>query len=47
MGKLHEALANSDKPERRQQAAGWKLYKAVEPGPNSNAAYYNVTAPVL
>ena len=47
MGKLHEALANSDKPERRQQAAGWKLYKAAEPGPNGNAVYYNVIAPVL
>ena len=31
MAKLHEALANSDKPERRQQAAGWKLYKASDP----------------
>ena len=47
MAKLHEALANSDKPERRQQAAGWKLYKAAEPGPNGNAVYYNVIAPVL
>ncbi len=47
MGKLHEALANSDKPERRQQAAGWKLYKAAEAGPNGNVIYYNVISPVL
>ena len=47
MGKLHEALANSDKPERRQQAASWKLYKAAEPGPNGAVVYYNVMTPVL
>ena len=47
MAKLHEALANSDKPERKQQAASWKLYKAAEPGPNGNVIYYNVLSPVL
>ena len=47
MAKLHQALANSDKPERRQQAANWKLYKAAEPGPNGNVIYFNVLAPVL
>lgn len=47
MDKLHQALANSDKPERRQQAANWKLYKAAEPGPNGNVIYFNVLAPVL
>ena len=31
MAKLHEALAKSDKPERKQQAAGWKIYKSTEP----------------
>lgn len=47
MAKLHQALANSDKPERRQQAAHWKLYKAAEPGPQGNVIYFNVLAPVL
>ena len=47
MGKLHQALANSDKPERRQQAANWKLYKAAEPGPQGNVIYFNVLTPVL
>jgi hypothetical protein len=47
MGKLHEALANSDKPERKQQAAGWKLYKAVDPGPNGTVLYINFLAPTL
>ena len=47
MAKLHEALANSDKPERKQQAASWKLYKQTEPGPNGNVIFYNFMAPVL
>jgi hypothetical protein len=47
MAKLHEALAKSDKPERRQQAAGWKLYKAAEPGPNGTVLYINLLSPVL
>ena len=47
MAKLHEALANSDKPERRQQAAGWKLYKATEAGPSGTVLYVNIISPVL
>ena len=31
MGKVKEVLAQSDKPERKRQAAGWKLLKASEP----------------
>jgi hypothetical protein len=47
MAKLHEALANSDKPERKQQAAGWKLYKGAEPGPNGTVIYVNFLSPAL
>jgi len=47
MAKLHEALANSDKPERKQQAAGWKLYKASDPGPNGAVLYINFISPTL
>jgi hypothetical protein len=47
MAKLHEALANSDKPERKQQAAGWKLYKATEAGPNGTVLYINFLSPAL
>jgi hypothetical protein len=47
MAKLHDALAKSEKPERKQQAAGWKLYKASEPGPNGAVTYVNVMSPVL
>jgi hypothetical protein len=31
MGKVKEVLAKSDKPERRQQAAQWKLLKVGTP----------------
>lgn len=37
--KLKEALAKSEKPDRKQQAAGWKVFKAVEPGPNGSVLY--------
>ena len=29
MGRVKEALMKSEKPERKQQGAGWKLFKAV------------------
>ena len=47
MAKLHDALANSDKPERKQQAAGWKLYKASDAGPNGTVLYINFLSPTL
>jgi len=31
VAKVKDSLAKSDKPERKQQLAGWKLYKASEP----------------
>ncbi|MGC4086237.1 MAG: hypothetical protein QM736_29960 [Vicinamibacterales bacterium] len=37
--KLKEALAKSDKPERKQQAASWKVFKALEPGGNGTVLY--------
>lgn len=46
MGKLKEALAKSDKPERQAQAAGWKYFKATEPGPNGAVIYVFVMDPV-
>jgi hypothetical protein len=38
--KMKEALANSDKAERKQQAASWKVYKATEAGPPPGTALY-------
>ena len=45
MAKLKEALEKSDKPERRQQAAGWRFYKATETGPLASVVYVFVIDP--
>lgn len=37
--KLREALNKSDKPERKQQAASWKVFRAQEPGANGSVLY--------
>jgi hypothetical protein len=43
VAKLKEALAKSDKPERKEQAASWKVFRAVEPGANGAVLYvFNV-----
>ena len=45
MGKLKEALNKSAKPERKQQAAGWKVFKAAEPGAGGSVLYVFVIDP--
>jgi hypothetical protein len=47
MGKLHEALTKTDKPERKQQATGWRIYKSSDPGPGGNVLYVAVIEPPL
>jgi hypothetical protein len=47
VGKLKEALEKSPKPERAQQAASWKVYKAAEPAPNGSAIYVFLIDPVV
>src|SRR2546423_2885086 len=39
IGKLKEALAKSAKPERKQQAGSWKVFKAMEPGAGGSVLY--------
>jgi hypothetical protein len=39
MGKLKEALNKSAKPERKAQAASWKVFKAAEPGAAGSVLY--------
>jgi len=46
MGKVKEALAKSEKPERKQQAAGWRVFRAVEAPPNG-VIYMLITDPVV
>ena len=45
LGKLKEALAKSEKPERKQQATGWKVFKASEPGPSGAVIYVFIMDP--
>jgi hypothetical protein len=45
--KLRMALANSTDPVRRQQAMGWKIYKAIQPGPNGSVLYVFVMDPAV
>jgi hypothetical protein len=47
MAKLHEAFAKTDKPERKQQAQGWKIYKSTDPGPGGNVLYVAIIEPAL
>ena len=47
MAKLKEALNKSDKLERKQQAAGWKILKAAEPGAGGAVLYVFVIDPVV
>ena len=46
LGKVKEALAKSEKPERKAQAAGWKVFKASEPGPSGAVIYVFAMDPV-
>jgi hypothetical protein len=47
MKKLQEALLKSADPQRRQQAAGWKVMKISKPLPDGNIAYVHIVHPVV
>jgi hypothetical protein len=44
MTKLKEALMKSDKPERKEQAMGWKIFKSPDPA-GANVLYVFVIDP--
>jgi hypothetical protein len=44
--KVKDSLSKSDKPERKQQLTGWKLYKATEPM-GGNTLYVFVADPAV
>lgn len=46
LNKLKEALAKSEKPERKQQAAGWKIVKSSQMA-QGNAVYIMLIDPVV
>jgi hypothetical protein len=45
MGKLKEALQKSTKPERKQQAASWKVFKSPDPAAGGNVLYVFIIDP--
>ena len=47
IGKLKEALAKSEKPERKAQAAGWRVFKQADPMANGNILYIFMIYPVV
>jgi hypothetical protein len=47
VAKLKEALEKSANPQRKQQAAGWKVYKAAEPAAGGAALYMYIVDPVV
>src|SRR5262245_17225134 len=47
MAKLRDGLTKSTKPERRQQAAGWKLMKVDMPLADGTIAYVHIINPVV
>ncbi len=46
LAKVKDALAKSEKPERKQQAAGWTVFKANQ-AVNGNTAYIMIINPVV
>ena len=47
VARLKEALENSSNPQRREQAASWKVYKAADPASGGAALYIYVVDPVV
>ena len=47
LGKLREALQSAAKPERAEQAASWKMFKASETGPSGSSIYVFLIDPVV
>ena len=46
MAKLKEALEKSEKPERKQQAASWRVFKSADPA-GANTLYVYIIDPVV
>jgi hypothetical protein len=47
LAKLHESLQKSEDPARKQQAAGWKVYKMIEPDGRGNIMYLYFVDPAV
>jgi hypothetical protein len=47
IARVREALQKSVKPERQRQAAGWKVFRAKEPGANGSVLYVFTMDPAV
>jgi hypothetical protein len=47
IGLLQEALEKSTDPAVQKQARGWRMFRAVEPGPNNTVTYVFVIDPAV
>ncbi len=47
MAKVKEGLLKSQSPERKQQAASWKIFKAAEPAGEGQVLYLFIIDPVV
>jgi hypothetical protein len=47
MGKVKEALAKSEKADRKAQAEGWKVFKTDLPGAGGAITYFVIVDPVI
>jgi hypothetical protein len=47
VAKLKEALQKSPKPERKQQAASWKVFKSPDPAAGGNVLYVFTIDPAV
>jgi hypothetical protein len=47
MAKLKEALQKSEKPERKQQAQSWKVFKSPDPAAGGNVLYVFIIDPAV
>ena len=47
LNKTKEALMKSEKPERKQQAASWRVYKSDAKAANGNVTYVMIIDPAI
>lgn len=47
IGRIRDAMQKAETPVRKQQAAGWKVFKALEPDPKGNVMYIFVIDPAI
>ena len=47
LARVRDALQKSENPQRKQQAAGWRVMRMEKPLPDGNIAYIHIISPVV